>query len=89
MHRENVVKIYDVIPRILAPNGRAPDLGSGGCWFESNISDCLYGNTGVLAQLVEHLLCKQEVRGSIPLDSIGAYICLLTGDNRMSAKMRN
>ena len=34
---------------------------------------------GVLAQLVEHLLCKQEVRGSSPLDSIGSYICLLTG----------
>lgn len=28
---------------------------------------------GVLAQLVERLLCKQNVRGSSPLDSIGTY----------------
>jgi len=41
MHRENAVKICDVIPRILAPNGRAPVLGTGGYWFESSISDCL------------------------------------------------
>ena len=30
--------------------------------------DCTH--YGVLAQLVEHLLCKQKVRGSMPLDSI-------------------
>ena len=30
------------------------------------------GTRGVLAQLVERLLCKQNVRGSSPLFSIGA-----------------
>ncbi len=41
------------------------DLESIQCRFDS-----YYGHLGVLAQLVEHLLCKQEVRGSSPLDSI-------------------
>jgi hypothetical protein len=40
---------------------------------------------GALAQLGERLLCKQEVRGSIPLGSIDGEVLLIAGFSRSGA----
>ena len=55
--------------REVAQLGRALGLGPRGRRFESCLPDHSYLQYGVLAQLGERLLCTQEVRGSIPLDS--------------------
>lgn len=44
-----------------------PVLGTGCRWFKSTYADF---NFGTLAQLVEQLLCKQQVMGSNPIGSI-------------------
>ena len=64
-----------ILFREVAQLGRALGLGPRGRRFESCLPDhkVLIQN-GVLAQLGERLLCTQEVRGSIPLDSTKKYV---------------
>src|SRR4051794_35099791 len=61
----------DLIERRGWRNGKCSGLGSQSSIFKSR-TDQVHQSDGAVAQLGEHLLCKQGVVGSIPISSTNA-----------------